>query len=144
MPPQPPPQQLSWLSRNMGCVLGGGCLAVVLAGALFFFAVFGIAFGAMRSSDVYRVAMSTASSNTTVIAELGTPIEAGWFVSGNVNTSGSTGRANLSIPISGPRGKGTITAEATKAGGTSTFSTLNVAFDSKPTPVDLLPSLPPP
>jgi hypothetical protein len=139
----PPPRQLSWLSRNMGCAIGLGCLAMVIAGAVFFFGIFGIVFGAMRSSDAYKVAVSTASANPTVVAELGTPIEPGWFTSGKVNTTGSTGHAELSIPISGPRSSATITAVADKAGGTWTFSTLSVTVDGKPTPIDLLPALPP-
>jgi TonB family protein len=46
---------------------------------------------------------------------LGTPIEAGWFVTGSIATSGSGSHADLSIPISGPKGSGTLHVVALKS-----------------------------
>jgi hypothetical protein len=55
---------------------------------------------------------------------LGTPIEPGSFVSGNLSVSGASGEAELVIPISGPKGKGTLVARATKRAGEWRFSML--------------------
>lgn len=143
VPGPTPPQKLSWLSRNMGCAIGLGCMGLLVAVAVFGFAIFGMVMGAIRSSDAYQAAVNAASTNPTVMAELGAPMKPGWFTSGSINTSGSTGHAELSIPISGSVRSGTISALADKAGGTWTFKKLSVSIDGKPTPIDLLPTLPP-
>jgi hypothetical protein len=111
---------------------------------LFVAGILGIVTTAMRSSDAYQIAFSTASRDAAVLHELGAPIEAGWFTSGQINVSGSTGHANLAIPISGPRGSGSIGVVADKVGSKWQFSTLSVTVDGRPTPIDLLPALPAP
>src|SRR6059058_5881080 len=52
------------------------------------------------------------------------PITDGFLVSGNTNVNGASGEANLSIPVSGPKGKGTIYAAATKSLGRWNYSGL--------------------
>ena len=76
-----------------------------------------VVFGAMKSSDAYKLAVARAKADPRVTAALGTPISEGMFLSGNTNVNGATGEANLAIPISGPKGKATIYAEATKSAG---------------------------
>ena len=58
---------------------------------------------------------------------LGTPVTDGIFMSGQINTTGSTGNASLDIPISGPKGKGNLYVEATKSAGVWTYTTLEVS-----------------
>jgi hypothetical protein len=48
---------------------------------------------------------------------LGSPVEAGWFVTGNTKTNGPSGEANISFSVSGPRGSGTVYAYALKRMG---------------------------
>jgi hypothetical protein len=60
-------------------------------------------------------------------------------LSGNTNVNGASGDADLSIPISGPKGKGTIFAVAKKSGGEWTYSKLNVKIDSTGETIDLGP-----
>jgi len=142
-----PQQPKSWLSRHTGLVVGIGCFGLLALFSLFFVGIFGVVSGAMRSSDAYKVAVSTAQHHPAVLAELGSPIEAGWFTSGSINVAGSTGHAQLTIPISGPLRSGTIGVVADKAAGTWTFSTLAVAVDGRAAAIDLrsaLPSAPPP
>lgn len=137
-----PPRQQSWLSRHVGLVIGMGCFGLILVGCLFVGGIFTFISTMMRSSDPYKVALSAASHDPVVVAALGTPIEAGWFPTGQINVSGSTGNANLSIPISGPRGSATVAVVADKTGGTWTYRTLAVAIDGRAAAVNLLPSLP--
>lgn len=139
--PGPPPPK-SWLSRNPGLAIGIGCSGLALLVCLFIGGILAIVTTAMRSSDAYQVAFGTASRHPAVIAELGAPVKAGWFTSGQVNVAGAAGHANLSIPISGPRAAGTISAVADKVAGKWTFSTLSVTVDGRPATIDLLPALP--
>ena len=129
-----------WWSRNWKWFVPTGCCLtpLVLGGAFVAFLVI-VIFGALKQSDVYKTAVARAKSDSRVIAALGTPIEEGWFLSGNTNVNGGSGNADLSIPISGPKGKGTIYAVATKSAGEWTFSKLNVKIDSTGETIDLGP-----
>jgi hypothetical protein len=137
-----PPRPQSWLSRHTGLAIGIGCFGLVLLACLFIGGIFTFISTMMRSSDPYKVALSAAAHDPVVVAALGTPIEAGWFTSGQINVSGPTGHANLSIPISGPRGSATVAVVADKAAGTWTYRTLAVAVEGRAAAVDLLPALP--
>jgi hypothetical protein len=140
--PPGPAQPRGWLSRHTGLVVGIGCLGLLSAVCLFIVAIIGVVGTAMRASDPYKIAVSAAARDPAVIAELGTPVEPGWFTSGEINVAGSTGHASLAIPISGPRGSGTIGVVADKAAGKWTFSTLSVAVQGRAAAIDLRPSLP--
>jgi hypothetical protein len=83
-----------------------------------------VVFGAMKSSDVYKQAVAKAKDHPAVIEALGSPIEPAMFLSGKVNVDGSAGEADMAIPVSGPKGKGTIYVVATKSAGIWQFSTL--------------------
>jgi hypothetical protein len=76
-----------------------------------------------------------------VVAALGSPIDEGWYLSGTTNVNGASGDADLSIPISGPKGKGTIYAVATKSAGEWTYSKLMVKIESTGATIDLAPEL---
>jgi len=110
-------------------LLGGACLAFLVI----------VVFGALKQTDVYKMAVARAKSDSRVIAALGTPIEEGWYLSGNTSVNNGSGNADLSIPISGPKGKGTIYAVATKSGGEWSYSKLNVKIDSTGETIDLGP-----
>ena len=134
----PPPR--GWWSRNWKWFVPTGCCLtpLVLGGAFVAFLVL-VIFGALKQTDVYKTAVARAKSNPQVIAALGQPIEEGWFLSGSTETSGGSGTANISIPISGPKGKGTIYAEATKSAGEWNYSKLVVKVDSTGETIDLGP-----
>lgn len=113
----------------------------VLGVSLFAAAVLAFAsalFGMMRSSDVYITAMQRMRDNPQVIAALGTPIEPGWYLTGSMKTGGTSGTADLQIPISGPKGEGDLYLAAEKTHGRWTYSTLIVTVDGRDAPIDLL------
>src|SRR6266404_2068327 len=73
-----------------------------------------------------------------VIEALGSPITVGFLVSGNTNVNGASGEANLSIPVSGPKGKGTIYVAATKSLGRWNYSGLVLEIANTHQRIDLL------
>ena len=103
-----------------------------------------IVFSAIKSTDPYKDAIARARMNPAVIEALGSPIKDGLFVSGNTNVNGAAGEANLAIPISGPKGKGTIYAKATKSLGHWSYSDLVVEIQATRNRVDLLKGPAPP
>jgi hypothetical protein len=138
--PAPQPQPAGWWSRNWKWFVPTGCCLtpLVLGGALAAFIIL-VVFGAMKQTDVYQTAVARAKADQRVTTALGTPIEEGWYLSGNTKVSGSSGEADLTIPISGPKGKGTIYAVATKSAGEWTYSKLIVKIDSSGETIDLSP-----
>lgn len=130
----------NWLKRNWKWFIPVGCLSVVALGLAFVAVIFTIIMGSIKSSDAFKMAMAWARQDTRVQQKLGTPLEAGWFVSGNIEVSGATGKANLAIPIHGPRGKGKLYADGTKTAGQWRFSTLIFEDERDGSRIDLLDS----
>lgn len=90
----------------------------------------------MKSSDVYKMALHRARMDPRVRHALGSHIRDGMFVSGKTNVNGGSGDADLSIPISGSKGKGTIYVVASKSAGQWQYSTMVVKTESGET-IDL-------
>lgn len=134
----PTPQRPGWWSRNWKWFVPTGCFTLLLIGAAFVGAFVLLLFGTMKSNDVYRMALTTAKGNGEVQFALGNPIKDGWFVSGNIHTSNGSGDADLSFPISGPKGKGKVYAIATRKADRWTYSTLEVAVPRRKDRIDLL------
>jgi hypothetical protein len=133
----------SWLDQNPYWKIPLGFLTLIFLIALFVAILMTVITTSFRSSDVYKQALTQAASNPQVREQIGEPLKPAWLISGQLNVSGSTGNANLSIPISGPRGKGTIRAVATKTGAVWRFTYLQFNVDGHPASIDLLSIQPP-
>ena len=114
-----------------------GCLGLLLLAAGFVVVIVSIVFGAMKSSDAYKTALAKAKADPRVVNALGSPIKAGFFVSGKTNVSGSSGQSDLTVPISGPKAKGRIYLVASKFAGEWTFSKLIVEVGKTGERIDL-------
>jgi len=132
------PATKNWWGRNWKWFVPVGCLSLILLLCAFVAFVATAASGMMKSSDAYREGLSRAQASAEVTDAVGSPVEAGWFTSGSVNVSGSTGEAHLEIPISGSKGKGKIFVEATKSAGEWHYSKLEVLVLSSGERIDLL------
>ena len=115
-----------------------GCFGTLILFGVFVGSIALIAFSAMKSTDVYKDALARAQVHPSVIEALGAPIKEGFLVSGNTNVNGASGEANLSIPISGPKAKGTIYVSANKSLGQWNYSGLIVEIEKTRQRVDLL------
>lgn len=97
-----------------------------------------IVFTAVKSTDVYKDAVARAKSHPAVLEALGSPVTEGFLVSGNTNVDGASGEANLSIPVSGPKAKGTIYVAANKSLGRWNYSGLVLEIANTHQRIDLL------
>lgn len=131
------PQRTDWWGRNWKWFVPTGCLALLVLVAVFVCSIVLVVFSAMKSSDAYQTALARAKADPRVIAALGSPIDAGFFVSGSTHVTGSSGEADLSIPISGPKGNGTLYLVASKSAGEWTFSKLVVEMKETGQRIDL-------
>lgn len=141
--PSVPTKPAGWLGRHKQLVIALGCVGVFWGAILVLVATaVTIPLVALRSCDAYQLALRAAAHDPVVSAALGPPVHAGWFTMGRVAVNGPSGEANLTIPISGTRGSGTLNVSAQKSGGRWTFSELDVTIAGRPMPIDLLPKSP--
>ena len=130
-PAAPPPQKsgcLKWALIGCGAVF---VLFVAFCAVLVFFV-----FGAMKRSTVYKGAVAKAQSDPRVVAALGSPVEADWWVKGNVSLDDRGGNAELTIPLHGPKAKAIERAAATYDGSNWKYETLTVTPEGG-APIDL-------
>jgi hypothetical protein len=124
-------QRKDWFGRNWKWLVPAICLtALLVLGGVVGLMLFGIE-TMLKESAPYQKAVASAKADPRVMATLGVPITEGWFSTGNVSVNysssgGRTGKANMAIPISGPKGKGTIYVAASETAGKWSFSKLVV------------------
>src|SRR2546429_8108233 len=137
-PAVPPTPRPNWWKRNWKWFVPLGCFSIAVLFVVFVGSVMLIVFSAVKSTDVYKDALARAKVHPAVIEALGSPITEGFLVSGNTNVNGAAGEANLSIPVSGPNGKGTIYVAATKSLGRWNYSGLVLEIAKTHQRIDLL------
>jgi hypothetical protein len=133
----------SWLERNPLWKIPLGFLTLIFLGSVLATILVTVIITSFHNSDVYQLVWAKAAENSQVREQIGEPMTAAWFIFGQLNVNGSTGTANLSIPISGPKGKGSIRAVAYKSAGVWRFTYLQVSIDGRPGSIDLLSVQPP-
>jgi hypothetical protein len=115
-------------------VLCGSVLAVLIA------ITFALALGVihlMRSTTPYQDAVRIAKADPAVAQALGAPIEAGWFNSGNIQTSTDSGHADLQIPLQGPKGKARLHVVGDMRNRRWRYGTLEVQVEATDAVIEL-------
>jgi hypothetical protein len=125
--------QKSWFGRNWKWVVPVGCLTPILVCGGFFTLIISFVFGMIKSSDPYTQSLVMVKNNQQVIEHLGTQIEPGFLVTGNINVNNSSGDADISYSISGNNGfDGDVHVTATRTQGVWTFDSIKVVIDLGP------------
>jgi len=123
------------LAGPLGCLLSAVLFTCVIG---LFGGIFALVFSVMRSSDVVQQAVAVAQKDDAAVRALGEPITLGWFLSGSMSTSGSSGKASLTLPVSGPDGKGALYVNAYKDPEGWHFMTLELQVKPDGPLLDLL------
>ena len=126
-------QRVLWLT----CGVFTAVFLLIALCAAFILGMMALIFGSMKSSAPYQQALSVVQSNPAAIQALGEPIKAGFLLSGSINLNGNEGDAALEIPVSGPRGKGTIYVEAQKYDNAWHYNRLELQVDGRAAPIPL-------
>jgi hypothetical protein len=124
----------NWLERHPRWKIAAGLLLLTLFGT----GVLLLVELAFQHSEVSRQAEAIAGTNPQVRQLLGEPIAVGEIILGNIHINGSVGHAELTIPISGPRGEGVIHAVANRRDEGWRFAVLQVDVEGKSESIDLL------
>ncbi len=132
-------QQKSWFRRNwLWVVPAGGCLTIIL---LFIFGIGAAIFGVTKlftESAPYTYALEQASNDERVIQFLGNSIESDGIMQGNISLSNNNGHADITIPIKGTKGSGSVTIIGEKEDGTWTYEKLFVTIKETNEQINLL------
>lgn len=109
----------------------GGCLtAIVLVIVLVSSIFFGVT-KIMEGSEPYDYAFALINKDEELLELLGTPIEKDGIVQSNMNWVNGTKSAKMVIPISGPKGTGTLYINATGKGDTWDYHEIRVEVEEK-------------
>ena len=146
-PPPPPtapyplpaePVKSNWFLRNLAWAIPAGCLMVLMVVGMLMIGAIWYGYSKLKDFAPYRDAVAMARGDASVREALGEPVETGILAQINVQVTDGTGSARLSIPLRGPKGKGTLHVEATKSGGRWTITHLEISVQGRPEPIDLL------
>ena len=131
-------EKKGWFGRNwkwfvpvVGCgtiLVCVGCVGIIVV----------TVFGAIKSSDVYEEAFIRVQENSAAQQALGEPIKDGFLVSGSIEITGSTGSADFTIPVSGPKASGTVYVVARRSAGVWEYTTLELELSESGERIDLL------
>ena len=138
----PSPPEKNWLERNAGWKIPIGCLLVVVLLGGFVATIFAIVSLSFRKSEVFQQAIARAEKSPQIAARIGTPLHPDWLPQGHIEVSGSTGTAQMEIPVTGPRGKAVISLDAQKVAGIWQFRKLEIQFEGQADSINLLNSDP--
>ena len=97
-----------------------------------------LVFWLMRASDFYQHSVDIAVNNRAVIQALGEPVRPGWWVMGEISSSGMSESGDLRIPLKGSRGKGTLYAAGRVDAGRYTYFNLAVYVSGTGEVIDLV------
>ncbi|MGO1073481.1 cytochrome c oxidase assembly factor Coa1 family protein [Lysobacter sp. CA199] len=131
-----------WFGRNWKWFVPTGCLTLVLFGALLLAGLIGLGLkgvsGLFAGSEPVRHSIELAEADPAVVAALGKPLEAGMMIQGSMQTHNDDGSADLSLPLTGPKGKGKLYLKAERSAGRWTYSLIEIAIDGSDQRIDLL------
>ena len=133
---QPAPRR-SWWHRNWKWFVPVGVLGLILGCVGVPTLLVVSLFGVMKSSAAYTESLALVQADPEVREVLGSPVEAGALVTGNISVEGSSGRADLAYPVSGPEGEAQVHVLAEKSAGQWTFAQLIVEIESTGETIEL-------
>ena len=129
-PPYTPPRRgPSWWSRNWKWFVPTLFFVIFVLPAAACGGLVFMVMSSLKNSDVARESLSRARTNQAVVERLGSPIQMGRWATGSVNASPEKGTAILVVPISGPKGKGTLAVSAHKRAGEWRYDEMQVMVE---------------
>ncbi len=124
-------QQLAQLRRNRMFVFTlslGAC-----------FAGTALAFTRTAYSDAAKLAFEQAKISPVTIRSLGEPLRRSSLAFGDLETHGSGGQASVSFSVYGPRGRGTLYADAARFHRSWQLISLDLELPNRPGRLNLMP-----
>ena len=119
----------TWFQRNLKwlipLIVVGGLVILGVSVAVIAFGVLEL----LKRSEPYQMALRQLDSSVEAREALGPPIWPGWWVSGNIEATGSSGTADLAIPVSVSSASGVLYLKAVKELGEWRIEALVLEID---------------
>ena len=132
-PAVPFPRQRNWLERNLKWLIPAIVLGLVASVAGLALAIVAL----LKGSSVYQGALVRIKPHPAVIAALGEPVREGFLFTGSIRIVNSSGEADLTIPLSGPKGEATAFVHATRSSGAWRYDRLIIETSAGNNRIDL-------
>lgn len=130
--------QPSWWKRNWKWVISvGGCFTLIIIFIIFIGSIFYGVTSVLEESQPYEYALEKINQDDKITDELGYPIEKDGIISSNYNYSNGKKTAKLSVPVSGPKGSGTLFVEASGEDDEWTYDVIRIEIKDNEN-IDLL------
>lgn len=141
MTPQPHAGRPAPLPRRVPVAMIGCAVALIFAFVVvgFIGGIAALVLTSIKSSDLYQQGVAEAANHLEVVQHLGQPVEPGWYVMGSYNNNGGNQEASLTVPLSGPLGRGTLYIDGEKRAGRIRYRELAVVVSGSNVRIDLLP-----
>ena len=118
-------------------VIPVGCLSVLLVCCGGFAMLSVGVMSALKSSDPYRIGLERVKANEEVKEALGEPVNPSFVVQGNINLKNNDGEADISFPVSGPKGAGQVHVQGTKTNGVWRYDEISITLENEGKTIDL-------
>jgi len=120
-PVQPKSRKKMWVIIILSVLLGiflliVGCCTLVYFGVK----------SALKSSQVYVMSIQRAQNSPCAISKLGQPIAAQGLPQGSSSENNGSGSADLTMPVQGPQGTGSLHAIASRENSVWTLNSLTL------------------
>lgn len=117
----------SWWKRNWKWAVPlGGCLSLIIVFILVIASFFYGVTAALEESQPYEYALETINQDKEITNALGTPIVKDGMILGSYKNTNGNKTADIKIPVSGPKGSGTLFVKATGKDDYWTYNEIRV------------------
>jgi Cytochrome oxidase complex assembly protein 1 len=127
----------TWFDRNWRWFIPALCIVCCSLLAVFVLGILALVESMIGRSYPYQMAVEEAQQSEQVAETLGRPLLIGRFSTGQIHSSNDIGEVNISIPISGSRGRGQIIVIGKEVQSLWTFETLEVDIVGNDVPIPL-------
>lgn len=117
--------------RQRSKVLAVGLIILLCVIAIGFAVGLWLTMSGLKNSEPYRITVERVQSDRQVVDLLGTPLEPGWMVLGEVNEA--SGQSNLAFSIEGPNGKAGVRASLEIVDAEWTITRLDLGIGNRET-----------
>lgn len=117
----------NWWKRNWKwAVPVGGCLGLIVVFIMFVGSIFYGVTAVLEESQPYEYALETINQDEEITNALGAPIVKDGIIQGSYNYSNGIKTAQMKVPVSGPKGSGTLFVKANGEGDNWNYEVIRV------------------
>lgn len=129
----------SWIQRNWNWVFPASLLLMIGLALGFTVLMLTVVMHPAKNSPTYREAVRRVATHPVALEHLGSGIRPGWVVTGrSEQTAGGRGLAEMTIPLSGSRGDGSLHVIGRREEGRWVITSMELEVERSNQRVDLL------